>query len=63
MQGYQWNNCDKHNRITIFKVKYDNQDRPQAHHTTQYIWLARSLARPIFAFAIATANIRYTQTL
>jgi len=30
---------------------------------TQYIWLAPAVARPIFASAIATANIRYTETL
>ena len=30
---------------------------------TQYIWLVPAVARPIFASAIATANIRYTETL
>jgi hypothetical protein len=30
---------------------------------TQYIWLAPSVARPIFAFVILRQNIRYTETL
>lgn len=31
--------------------------------TTQYVWLARALARPISSFAEATEDIRYTETL